>query len=951
MHRLLKRQIAKHFGKDVDIASLPVDTLKLLEDISLSYKKLYDEKKLLEHTIDVNSQDLHQANKKITEQNISLQKLLDKTSNENEESLNLLKQYKEVIDASLIVSTTDKTGKIIYVNENFCKISGYSKEELIGKHHNVVRHPDNKKVLFREIWGTILDKKIWHGIFPNLAKNGSIYYVNATIVPLLDLHGEIVEFMALREDITKIIEHQNMIQSEKYRVSQILDNQESIIVVFDLNNSVTEANKKFYEIFNFSSLDDFKNKYSCICELFEEKENFLKQSKDTYYWLDPILDEPEKSHLAMINKRIYSVNVVVVDIDNKESYLGTFTDITVIEEAREKSQEAEKEKSNFLANMSHEIRTPMNAILGFSELLAKTSLDERQKKFVELMKNSSTTLIQIINNILDFSKLESGQKNIELLKVNPFMEFEETFMLLSYQAKEKDISYMIKIDHELEECIEVDSFHIKQILMNLIGNAIKFTHEHGKIDIRMDKYGQDSQKIIRFSVEDTGIGIPLNRQQKIFEPFSQADSSTTRQFGGTGLGLSISSSLATIIGSRLQMESKEGIGSKFYFDVKYKDCLTVNTLKNHLDQFNLYLMDLDNDTLEKISNQLKSYEINFETLNEFDSKKDFYNSIIISTDEENIKNFRYAKTLLLSKVKDDTQYQRYGNIEIFDEFSSVIYNELMRLNIVKTDIKSSNANKNLVLKILVVEDYDVNRILISELLNQFSIKYEFAFNGQEAVEKVKINKYDLILMDINMPVMNGMDATKIIIGELHSKTPIVALTANALDGDKEKCLSLGMVDYLSKPINKKAFENILIKYNPYIGQKNIFNDSNYDSGKKNAVNVVSTILDVKVSLELTSKKMKFPERIIQNIFNSFKESLDELEQNIAMAIQEQDFETIQLNTHNLKSGAATLCFDDMAKLAQELESKSRLKDKAFDYNAHFECIKSYIKIIKEWKPD
>lgn len=504
---------------------------------------------------------------------------------------------------------------------------------------------------------------------------------------------------------------------------------------------------------------------------------------------------------------------------------------------------------------------------------------------------------------------------------------------------------MIKIDHNLEECIEIDSFHIKQILMNLIGNAIKFTHEHGTIDMRIEKYSEDSRKMIRFSVQDTGIGIPVDRQQKIFEPFSQADSSTTRQFGGTGLGLSISNSLASMIGSKLHLQSQEGIGSKFYFDVKYEDCLSTNTLKTHLDPFNIYLIDLDKDALEKISNQLKSYKINFEIIHVFDSQTDLDNSIIISMNKESIKNFKYAKILLLSKSSDDIQDQRFHNIEMFDEFPSIIYNELMRLNLIKTDIKSSSDNKKLVLKILVAEDYDINRILIAELLDQFSIEYEFAFNGQEAVEKVKTNKYDLILMDINMPVMNGMDATKIMIDKLHIKTPIVALTANALEGDKEKFLSLGMADYLSKPINIKAFENLLVKYNQDMGQE--YNSE--DSGKKAIESVGNTMLDVKFSLESASKKMKLPEQIIKKIFNAYIESLDEFEKNIAMAIQEQDFETIQFNTHNLKSGAASLCFDNMAELAQELESRSKLEDKIFDYKVYFERIQAYIKVIKEWK--
>lgn len=946
MHRLLRRQVARHLGKDFDISLLSAETAQLLEDVSKSYDELYDEKKFLEHTIDVNSYDLEQASKKIVLQNKDLQILLNETSDENKEMVHLLKQYKEAIDASLIVSTTDTTGKIKYVNDYFCKVSGYTKEELIGQPHSIVRHPKNEKKFFKQMWETILNKKVFQGIFPNLAKDGSTYYVSATIVPLLNIDGEIVEFMALREDITKTIEYQNNIKAQQQRVSQIFDNQESIVALLDRDNGVVEVNRKFLEVFNFPSINAFKTKHSCVCELFEERENFLQPSDDDDLWFYPLIYEPEKVHLALINKRVYSVKIALLRMDNHETFLATFTDITEIEEARIKSHEAEKEKSNFLANMSHEIRTPMNAILGFSQLLERTELNTRQTKFVELIKNSSVTLIHIINDILDFSKLESGHTSIDLVSINPFMEFEETIMLLSQRAKEKHISYMIKIDHNIEECIEMDSFHIKQILVNLIGNAIKFTPKEGTVDIRLEKQIVDDCNIIRFSVQDTGIGIPKNRQEKIFEPFSQADSSTTRQFGGTGLGLSISNSLVLMLGSKLYLESEEGVGSKFYFDIKYNSCVSSHTLKSHLSKFKIYIYEVEEDFLYNISKQLHAYKIEFEIINEYNENIDLATAIVISTSEKATQKFQYAKVLLLSSTSTVHEDQRHHNVELFEEFPSLLYNELMRLKVINTDITSTNENKNLTLKILVAEDYDINRILISELLNQFDIDYSFALNGQEAVDMVKENSYDLILMDINMPIMNGIDASKIIINELKVTTPIVALTANALEGDKERFLSIGMVDYLSKPIDIKAFESLLVKYNNASKQDSIVTLSpSEDTALEPAVNAP---MDIKTSLSLAAKRMDFPEAIIQSIFISYVESLGELEKNIEDAINMQDFAKIQMNAHNLKSGAASLCFDTITQIAQELETSSKNKDETFAYEAKFKEILSYSELLKAY---
>ncbi|WP_294885282.1 MULTISPECIES: ATP-binding protein [unclassified Sulfurimonas] len=947
MNRLLKRQLKRYFGESFDISLMPENFSEFIEDVSSSYDDFYEEKKFLEHTIDINSQDIEKANIKIKEQNIHLQKLLEETSDENEEMIYMLKQYKEAIDTSLIVSTTDTHGIIRYVNDNFVQISGYSQEELIGRPHNIVRHPDTPELIFEDMWKTILDKKVWQGIIQNKKKNGSTYYVNAVVVPLLNRNGDIVEFMALREDITAAIEYQNKLESQKQRVSVILDNQESIIVLFDEKDGVIEVNRKFYEVFGFNSFAEFKEKHKCICELFEERENFLKSSTDEKLWVIPILEESQKVHLAMINKRVYSVKVAIIDIENKKTYLATFTDITEIEEARIKSQEAEREKANFLANMSHEIRTPMNSILGFSELLSKTQLDPKQSKYTKLIKSSTATLIQIINDILDFSKLESGQSEIEISNVNPFMEFEDTLMLLAEKAREKNLSYIIDIDSALPECIGIDSFHIKQILINLIGNAIKFTHEHGTIYIKIESIVTKDEKKVRFIVQDSGIGIPKDRQDKIFEPFSQADSSTTRKFGGTGLGLSISSSLSKLMGSRLQLESEEGKGSKFYFDISYIDCAANSTLKEHLNDFKVYVYNMNETLLKYLSTQLNSYKVDYIVIDDFDKKLDIPNSVIISKDEKFSKKFKKARILLLTKADKCVENSRCQHIEIFDDFPSILYNELMRLKLIDTDVQKSKDYNNINLKILIAEDYEINRILVSELLGQFeNIEYAFALNGQEAVDMAIKNKYDLILMDINMPIMNGMDATRILVNEFNIQTPIVALTANALEGDKEKFLSAGMADYLTKPIDIKAFETILLKYSNKISKetKVALKIESKEGTKEN-----NEMLDIGLSLKMAEKKMGLAQNIIEKLFKSYASSLEKIVTNLENAIDKKDFGVILINAHNLKSGAASLCFEKVITIAQEIESNAKNKNEDFDFLQRLENLKPYLETIREYK--
>jgi PAS domain S-box-containing protein len=930
MHRLLRRQLRRHFGDNFDLLTMPKELQGFIDDVDKSYDHFEEEKKFLEHTIDLNFQDLEKANKRIRDQNATLKASLHKTSDENEDMIHVFKQYKEAIDLSLIVSVTDLQGNINYVNDNFVNISGYSREELLRKTHSIVRHPNNPPSLFNDLWKTIRSKKIWQGTLSNRAKDGSTYYVHTTIVPLVNKEGEIVEFMGLRRDVTENIVYQNHLEAQKNRVSQILDNQESIIVLFDEKRGVVQINKKFQEIFGFASLVEFEQQHQCICELFTPKENFL-QNGDNGFWAEPILEDPDKTHLAMIKGRIYSVKVASIILENKPIYLATFTDITEIEDARIRSEELVQEKSNFLANMSHEIRTPMNAILGFSELLVKSQLDTKQRHYVDLIRSSSKTLIEIINDILDFSKLESEQTMIEQVKINPFVEFEETFFLLWGKAKEKNITYSVEIDPSLGECIELDSFHIKQILINLIGNAIKFTPQEGIVRIQLEKILSMGHYAIRFSIQDSGIGIASDRLKKIFEPFSQADSSTTRKFGGTGLGLSISSRLVKLMGSELLVESKEGEGSRFYFDIPYEKCELESILKNHLNDFTVYLFGV-NETLQiRVATQLQAYRVPFSVLKFYDEKVDLDNAIIIGEEESFLRQFTKAKVLLLSKTHHDLDNQRCHQIENFDEFPSALYNQLARLKVISNEVKIKH-DKKIGLKILIAEDYEINRFLMSALLDQFKIHYTFVHNGQEAVDKVQQESFDLILMDINMPVMNGMDATKIIKEELGVSTPIVALTANALEGDREKFLSLGMDDYLSKPIDIKAFETLLERYS--------HNTVIVDEEPKVTLNIEQSLLNVK-------EKMKYPEKIIGRLFESYVASLDTLEKNLYEGIAHNDWTKIQINAHNLKSGAAALCFDKVAQMAQAMESAAKNRDEHFEYEATFQELLPYLQICKK----
>jgi len=910
MNRLLERQLKRSFGKVFNTSSLDEKMQKLLKNIDSAYEDFTKEKELLQNIIEMNSKELTHANKIIKEQNL--------------ETSYLLQQYKETIDANFIVSKTDKDGKIIFINDIFSQISGYSSEELLGKSHNIINHNENNKTIFQEMWQNITDKKVWVGTLANRAKDGSTYYIKATISPILDLEGNVKEFISIAQDITEQILLEKKAKQLLHRTQQIMNSQDSMIIISHRTKGVVEVNKIFYDKTGYTTLEDFRKKHSCICELFIEKEGYLKTSRADFLWTEPILANPDKMHKALIvdthgQEIIFSVTAKEITLDDETFMLSTFSDVTTVEKLREQAEASQKAKSEFLANMSHEIRTPMNGISGFLQLLEKTELTPEQARYLDITQTSMKTLLTIINDVLDFSKIESGKMEKEFVEVNTFIDFEKAFSTFLPKAKEKNISFQIKLDPTLSEYLKMDLLHIQQVMQNLINNAIKFTPEQGTIIVSVIKIWEDAHtQKVHFSVKDSGIGIAKENQVKILQAFSQADNSTTRKFGGTGLGLSISKSLVELMGSELLINSELGEGSEFYFELTLDKISTKKeSLSTKLNPVNICFYNSYTSLSQLIQYQLDSFKIHYtsydiSSLHELQTMSEC--KLLILDDKtiaQDLQNENLHIILINEDADDSQEIMQCSVINSFEECPSQLYNILSSQKLFDIHYKnSSNETQTYNLNVLIAEDYEVNRILIEELFKSYDgMKYTFAFNGQEAVNALQADStFDIIFMDINMPIMDGIEATKKI-REMGIRQPIIALTANALSGDKERFLAAGMNDYLSKPIEITKLEDILQKYSTLT--------KSAKEKSKTATKVESYFLQN--AIEKTMKSTKFPEKIVLKLMHSYLSSSKELLNSYDEGLQENDLEKIMRAAHDLKSSSLTFHFTELGKKMEEVE--------------------------------
>ncbi len=914
------RKISKEVLKNSDYSKLDLDSLSTqkLTEITLSY--MSDKNNFSDETFEIDPRFYF-----------------------------LLKNLSEV------VFQLDSSGKILFLNKAWKNLTGFEVQESVGKNFlNYIHEEDFNeyeekiKSFINKGESLLIDELRW------LTKSGNYVWVGLSAD--VQKEGNEVIISGILKDASKVRDVEKQLKKIENRYDTVLNTVKDIVYQTDKEGKWTYLSNAWEKTTGYNVKESLGKHTKEFLHDDERKrhmevlESMIKKNADFDHGDFRIVRKDEETRLFE-----YSRFLIYDEDNNFVGTTGTMTDVTdrkkweeELIKAKEAAEEAAKVKSEFLAIMSHEIRTPMNGVIGMTGLLMETELTPEQREFVETIRVSGDTLLTLINDILDFSKIESGKMELEEQPFELKECIEDAYDLLASKAVEKKLDLLHLIDKDVPPFIVGDVTRLRQILVNLVSNAIKFTND-GEVFISVKNLSKKTDELVlQFAVKDTGIGIPAEKLEVIFESFSQVDSTTTRKYGGTGLGLAICSKLVKLMGGRIWVESTPGKGSVFYFTIKSKPSelspakvylkSTMSVLQDKRvliiddNETNRHILTLQCQMWGMIPRTAASGE---DALRFIKDKAPFDLAIVdmlmpemdglqlgheirklrtaqqlpmimltsVGKQEENEKQFKELFAAYLSKpVK-----QSY----LLDVLLKVFSEEVKQKLLAADNQKQADLNEKVPLRILVAEDNIINQKLVLKILQQLGYISEVASNGVEVIEALRRQYYDIVFMDIQMPEMDGIETTKYIHNhwKKENRPVIIAMTANAMKGDRERFISEGMDDYISKPIIMEEVHNLIRKWGKTT--KDL---------QKNGKHQIKTSLMLDLNLisglnsEANNGKNDFS-KVVDLYINVAPEILNEL----SNAYLEQDVDKFKKAANNLKRISFKVGAKRLAELCMKLE--------------------------------
>ena len=791
-----------------------------------------------------------------------------------EAEMRKLRRSVEASPASIVI--TDKSGNIEYANPKFTEITGYSFAEVLGKNPRILKSGEMPAALYKELWDEITAGREWRGEFHNRKKTGELFWESASISPVKDEAGNIANYVGVKEDITEHKRTVDALRESEERTRLILDSAAEAIYGVDLKGNCTFCNlsclrmlgyedaseligRHMHEAIHHTSKDGVKFPVSDCKVLRSFPKGERAHADDEVLWRRDGTSFPAEywSYPQFAGGDVVGAVVTFMDITERRRAQQE------IETARDAAVKLAQLKSDFLANMSHEIRTPMNAIVGMTGLLQDTALTPVQKDYVSTVNTAGEALLDIINDILDFSKIEAGRLSLEKTDFSVRSLAENMIELVAPKAGDKGIELAFLVDEAVPAAVAGDSGRVRQVLLNLLSNAVKFT-DKGEVllNVILEKE-TPGRTVLRFSVKDTGIGISREAQQRLFQSFSQADASTTRKYGGTGLGLAISKKLVALMGGEIGVESAPGEGSAFWFTLPFGTAsasAAVEQTAGDIEGLRALIVDDNAASRQILLHHLESWKLRcgtaaggaeaLELLKKEAGGPDPFRLALLDMQMPGMDGLALARTMqadpslsgitrvmltsLAAQLKPEEAAA--GGISkclakpvrpavLLAALRSALGAPQEAAAVKKAGEPSMTLPETLPVRkgfrILVAEDNPVNQKVVLMQLEKAGYKADMAADGLEAMAAVKRFPYDIVLMDCQMPEMDGYQAAaeirKLEGGTRH--TPVVAMTADALEGAREKCLAAGMDDYISKPVRFEALVKMIRKWDRVLDEE------------------------------------------------------------------------------------------------------------------------------------